>query len=86
MSLRLYRYRGSTPGLPAVHDRQANHRRGADSCASHARRYAQANEEGLIATGFKMHPADTPRKLGAVAALRERRVLVYQRPDGRYYL
>jgi len=33
-----------------------------------------------------MHPADTPAKLAAVEALRERRVLVYQRPDGRYYV
>lgn len=33
-----------------------------------------------------MHPADTPRKLGAVEALRERRVLVYQRRHGRYHV
>ena len=61
VSLPLCRHRGSIPGLPAVHDRQANRRRGADSCASYARRYAQANEEGRIAAGFEMHPADTPR-------------------------
>lgn len=55
-------------------------------CASYARRYAQANEEGLVAAGFDRHPADTPEKLAVVVALRQRRVLVYQRPEGLYYV
>ena len=55
-------------------------------CASYAERYAQANEEGLMAAGFERRPADTPEKLAALQALTQRRILVYTRQDRVYYV
>ena len=55
-------------------------------CASYAERYAQSNEQGLVAAGFEMRRADTPEKLAALQALTQRKILVYKRPDRLYFV
>ncbi len=55
-------------------------------CASYAERYAQANEQGLVAAGFERRVADTPEKLIALQALTQRKILVYRQPDRLYFV
>jgi hypothetical protein len=55
-------------------------------CASYAERYAQANEQGLVAAGFERRVADTPEKLDSLQALTQRKILVYQRQEGLYFV
>jgi hypothetical protein len=52
-------------------------------CASYAERYAQ---QGLEAAGFERRVADTPEKLVSLQALTQRKILVYQRQEGLYFV
>ena len=54
-------------------------------CASYAERYAQANEQGLVAAGFERRVADTPEKLVSLQALTQRKILVYKWQDRLYF-
>jgi hypothetical protein len=55
-------------------------------CASYAERYAQANEQGLVAAGFDVRLADTAEKLASLQALTQRKILVYKRQDRLYFV
>jgi hypothetical protein len=55
-------------------------------CASYAERYAQANEQGLVAAWFEVRRADTPEKLASLQALTQRKILVYKRQDRLYFV
>lgn len=55
-------------------------------CASYAERYAQANEQGLVAAGFEVRLADTAEKLASLQALTQRKILVYKRQDRLYFV
>ena len=55
-------------------------------CASYAERYAQANEQGLVAAGFDVRLADTAEKLASLQALTQRNILVYKRQDRLYFV
>jgi len=55
-------------------------------CASYAERYAQANEQGLVAAGFEVRRADTPERLASLQALTQRKILVYKRQDRLYFV
>jgi hypothetical protein len=47
-------------------------------CASRERRYADANEQGLVAAGFQQRLADTPEKRAHLQTLTQRKILVYK--------
>jgi hypothetical protein len=54
-------------------------------CASRERRYAEANERGLAASGFQKRIADTPAKMAHLQTMIQRKILVYQVQDRLVY-
>ena len=55
-------------------------------CASRERRYADANEQGLAAAGFRQRLADTPEKRAHLQTLIQRKILVYKVQDRLVYV
>jgi hypothetical protein len=51
-------------------------------CAMVERQEAKSTEQLLAASGFSIQPADTPQKLASLQAMKQRKVVRRQLPDG----